>query len=137
MRLLAVALAIFVGCGIGDPDPTEAQIKKDLVGQTFWHEYGVRGPAGGGKRRTIGAEDLQYMGVTARTTDSRAGTQEVEVYLTGLFDSRNKLIQGYLVLDYKKFDQGWRLHSVWAKAGGRPSIPGDPGGKPFSWEMPK
>jgi hypothetical protein len=139
-----------------DPDPvvgpTEAQIKKDLVGQIFWYEYGMRGPAAGGRQWTIKAAPGMQPGeisnavIIDRVTDSKAGTEEVEVSLIlarelplasahELESMRPWVIRGVLVMAYKRFDQGWRLQSVWSKAGGRPRGPGDPGEKPFSWEI--
>jgi hypothetical protein len=183
MRLLVIALAVIVGCGKRDPDlraenealraeleaerkasklrrdpdpvvgPTEVQIKKDLVGQIFWYEYGMRGPAAGGRKWTIKAApgaaqpgEIRNAVITDRVTDSKAGTEEVEVSLIlarelplasarELESMRPWVIRGVLVMAYKRFDQGWRLQSVWSKAGGRPRGPDDPGEKPFSWEI--
>ncbi len=159
MRSLAILLVFVVGCEKSTPstpsgsvvstpspevqaapkasDPTDAQIKRDLVGQRFW--YDMMNPAFGGSKWTI--QDGQIMGVPEvkdRFTNSIAGTQEIEVFLV-LSNKQQSIpgetIQGVLVMMYRKFDQGWRLESVYPKAGGRPSFPStDWGNERFTWK---
>jgi hypothetical protein len=163
MRSLTILLAVIVGCEKSNPtapsqpvvsaprapevqaapntvDPTEAKIKRDLVGQRFW--YDLMNPSFGGSKWTI--MDGQIMGapeIKDRFTDSIAGTQEIEVFLTlsnKLQSPPGETIQGVLVMIYHKYDQGWRLQSVYPKAGGRPSFPStDWGNERFTWKTSK
>lgn len=137
MRNLAVVLALTVGCGKGGATsaepagPAYAQIRRDLVGVTFFYEYGV----GGGRRWTVMDEEINGLSIKDRLTDSKGGTEEVHVSLA-LLDTKatpHVMIQGVLVMDYRKFDQGWRLQGVWPQAGGRPMPGSDVGQTPFSW----
>lgn len=118
--------------------PSEEQIKRDLVGQEFFFTY----ESGfGGRKWVIQSEGITSASIKDRTTDSTAGTEEVDVALSlsGLSSSGETItISGNLILAYKRFDQGWRLQDVWPKAGGRPPFSGAGwGGKSFSWLIEK
>lgn len=103
MKYCMLALSLFlvtaIGCTISIPLPNEEQIKQDIVGQTLNKEFIVI--------------FVKEIAIQRRFTDKKAGTDEI--YALATLDDSTTTIKGILVLDYKKYDQGWKLESVGAK----------------------
>ena len=90
--------------------PSEETIKRDLVGQQFFYKYRM---GEGGQRWTVRPNEVRNLRIINRFTDSKTGTDEVNVFAT--ISNGQKTIEGALVLSYKRYEQGWRLERVQAK----------------------
>lgn len=123
MKYLTLALIsslLLTACG-QLTHPSVEQAKQDLVGKEI--RIIAKSPSYFGQVelgmswKTL--KQVQDLVIQQRFTDKDAKTEELQVLVTATFvtlkDGEEKLpMRGVLVLNYKHFEQGWKLQSVHA-----------------------
>lgn len=106
LNVLVLAFSLFIfGCetkGI-----SEAEIKEQLAGRTFWYHY-VWGS--GGRKWRIHPEGIESIKILNRFTSSDGNSDEVHT-LVKFFDNE-ETIEGILIVKAQKYQQGWKVLSA-------------------------
>ena len=100
-----VASAFLISCQSAS-FPTEEQVMKDAVGQTFFYYYNW---GSGGEKCTLKDGQLTSVNINKEETisDSSSGILTYIASISAKID--NALLVGEVEIHYKKYYQGWKI----------------------------
>ena len=108
LTFIAIVFLIFLNnCS---SSVSENDMKKDLIGKEIYYF----GPGHVSMTWTFAEGEIDEFKIIKRLTDSKKGTDIIEVYIKAC-DKKAKdkaTISGTLTLNYNKYDQGWIFQGI-------------------------